>query len=271
MLRLNGNDSWRFSYCGKRPESSSAFWTSSRSAAVSVCLTKSSSGAIAPALYQAATSDSNACTRSGVLLAAIEAVTFCCSSFAVYGVKSRLIVTLGATCLYWSTSVRSVPPCVPGSEPFMPCQKFSVTGGPATLAIAVAALAAAAATVGAACATAVAAGFAAAATVGAAATTVGTTAAAVAPACETAVAAAGAAVGAVGAGAVHAVSSSPSTVASRNAVIGGPPSAFQTSSGNALEEMPLHEDEQQQHGCDCEGAGSHQRVVVRPILQRERR
>src|SRR5918912_479723 len=38
------------------------------------------------------------------------------------------MVTLGATCLYWSTSVLSVPPCVPGSVPFMPCQKVTVTG-----------------------------------------------------------------------------------------------------------------------------------------------
>ncbi len=85
-----------------------------------------------------------------MLLAAIDAVTFCCSSLAVYGVKSRLMVTLGATCLYWSTSVRRVPPWVPGSVPFMPCQKFSVTGGPLTLATAVAAPAAAATIVGAA-------------------------------------------------------------------------------------------------------------------------
>src|SRR5216683_8350778 len=135
---------------------------------------------MAPAWYQAATSDSNAWTRSGVLRATIAPVTFCCSSLPVYGVKSRLMVTFGATCLYWSTSVCSEPPCVPGSEPFIPCQKVIVTGAAAGLATAVAALAAAAATVGAIWATAVAAGLAAAATVGAAAATVGATAATVA-------------------------------------------------------------------------------------------
>src|SRR5579859_1727171 len=41
------------------------------------------------------------------------------------------MVTFGATCLYWSTSVCSVPPCVPGSEPFMPCQNVIVSPPPA--------------------------------------------------------------------------------------------------------------------------------------------
>src|SRR6266849_3903728 len=107
---------------------------------------------MAPAWYQAATSDSNAWTRSGVLLATIAPVTFCCSSLAVYGVKSRLMVTFGATSLYWSTRVWSEPPWVPGSEPFMPCQKVIVTGAAAGLATAVA-VGAAAATVGATAAT----------------------------------------------------------------------------------------------------------------------
>src|SRR5579859_5516313 len=83
---------------------------------------------MAPASYQAATSDSKACTRSGVLCATIAPVTFCCSSLPVYGVKSRLMVTFGATCLYWLTSSWSVPPWVPGSVPFMPCQKVMLTG-----------------------------------------------------------------------------------------------------------------------------------------------
>src|SRR5437870_1196284 len=122
---------------------------------------------MAPALYQAATSDSKAWTRSGVLRATMAPVTFCCNSLAVYGVKSRLMVTLGATCLYWSTSAFNVPPWVPGSVPFMPCQNVIVTGAAAGFDTAVAAFAIAAATVGAACATAVAAGWAAAATVGA--------------------------------------------------------------------------------------------------------
>src|SRR5260370_13197833 len=134
---------------------------------------------MAPAWYQAATSDSNAWTRSGVLRATIAPVTFCCSSLPVYGVKSRLMVTFGATCLYCSTSVCSAPPWVPGSEPFMPCQNVIVTGAPAGLATAVAAPAIDAATVGAAWATAVAARFAPAATVGAAAAPVVATAATV--------------------------------------------------------------------------------------------
>src|SRR5216683_2111527 len=108
---------------------------------------------MAPAWYQAATSDSNAWTRSGVLRATIAPVTFCCSSLPVYGVKSRLIVTFGATCLYWSTSVCSEPPCELGSVPFMPCQNVIVTGAAlvAGLATAVAADLAAAAPVGATC------------------------------------------------------------------------------------------------------------------------
>src|SRR5205814_9354407 len=81
----------------------------------------------------------------------IAPVTFCWSSLPLYGVKSRVIVTFGATCLYCSTSVCSEPPWVPGSLPFMPCQNVIVTGAAllAGLLMAVAAFAAAAATVGA--------------------------------------------------------------------------------------------------------------------------
>src|SRR5262245_31583652 len=56
------------------------------------------------------------------------------------------MVTFGATCLYWSTSVLSEPPCVSGSVPPMPCQNVIVTGWAATLATAVAAGAATGAT-----------------------------------------------------------------------------------------------------------------------------
>src|SRR5579871_3147862 len=151
------------------------------------------------------------------------------------------MVTLGATCLYWLTSSWSAPPCVPGSVPFMPCQKVMVTGAAlaAGLATAVAAPAAAAATVGAAWATAVAAGLAAAATVGATACTVGATAATVA---LTTVAAGAAWVGAAaGDGLEQAASTraANSGNALRTLMRAEPPSAFQAASRDAFQEMAL--------------------------------
>src|SRR5438105_10673060 len=158
---------------------------------------------MAPASFHAATSDSNACTRSGVLWATIAPVTFCSSSLPVYGVKSRLMVTFGATCLYWSTSVLSVPPWVPGSLPFMPCQKVMLTGAAFATGLATAVAApdtAVAATGATAVATAATVG-ATAATVGASAATVGATAVAAA---LTLVAAGTICVGVLGAAPVHA-------------------------------------------------------------------
>src|SRR5207302_7055386 len=178
-------------------------------------------------------------TRSGVLWATIAPVTFCSSSPPVYGVKSRLMVTFGATCLYCSTSVCSVPPWVPGSVPFMPCQKVIVTGAALVWATAVAApetavaatgatAVASADTVGAADATAGATAVAAAEIVGAAAVaaaeTVGATA--VAAAAEvgatavavalTLVAAGATCVGAFGGALVHATATKPIRIGSRS-------------------------------------------------------
>src|ERR687885_701544 len=191
-------------------------------------------------------------------------VTFCSSSLPVYGVKSRLIVTLGATCLYWSTSVRSVPPCVPGSVPFMPCQKVMVTGAPvaAGLATAVATPDTAVAATG---ATAVAT----AATVGAAAARVGATAVAAA---LTLVAAGATCVGAAGAALVQAIATRHTTSGSRlKTYMIDAPSAFQAAAGDALQELTLDENEQDDHRRDGERARRHQRVVVRPVLEGEGR
>src|SRR5690348_3360573 len=54
------------------------------------------------------------------------------------------MVTLGATCLYWLTRSCRVPPWVPGSVPFMPCQKVMLTGAALLLAAADAVVGAAA-------------------------------------------------------------------------------------------------------------------------------
>src|SRR5919199_2018637 len=191
-------------------------------------------------------------------------VTFCCSSLPVYGVKSRLMVTLGATCLYWSTSVLSVPPCVPGSLPFMPCQKVMVTGAALVsgFATAVAAPETAVAATG---ATAVAT----AATVGATAATVGATAVAAA---LTLVATGATCVGAAGAALVQATATRQTIMGSRlRTYMIGAPSAFQAATGDAFQEVALDQDEQDQHGRDGERAGGHQRVVVRPVFEGERR
>src|SRR5919202_482577 len=183
-------------------------------------------------------------------------VTFCSSSLPVYGVKSRLMVTFGATCLYWSTSVLSVPPCVPGSLPFMPCQKVMVTG---------AALVSGFATAVAAPETAVAATG---ATAVATAATVGATAVAAA---LTLVATGATWVGVLGATPVHATATRQTTMGShlRTYIIGAP-SALQPAAGDAFQELALDQDEQDEHGRDGERAGGHQRVVVRPVFERER-
>src|SRR5712691_10175024 len=153
---------------------------------------------------------------SGVLRATMAPVTFCWSSLPVYGVKSRLIVTLGATCRYWSTSVLSDPPWVPGSLPFMPCQKVMLTG-----AAFVAGLATAVATLETAVAAAGATAVVTAATFGATAASVVATAVAAA---LTLVASGATCVGALGAGPVQATATRQTTIGSRlrTCIVGAP-------------------------------------------------
>src|SRR5579864_2686114 len=203
---------------------------------------------MAPASYQAATSDSKAWTRSGVLCATMAPVTFCCSSLPVYGVKSRLIVTFGATCLYWFTNSWSVPPWVPGSVPFMPCQKVIVTGAALVVAAAVG--------------------------LADAAGTVEVAAAAAGGVVGALVGAAGADVDGPGAAVEQAAAmteiSTGINLSKRIRVLRSAPSTFQATAGNAFQKMPLHQDEQHHHWRDRERAGRHQRVIVRAVFQSER-
>src|SRR5579864_4545790 len=182
------------------------------------------------------------------------------------------MVTFGATCLYWLTSSWSVPPWVPGSVPFMPCQKVMLTGAALAaavgLAVATGALVAETAMLGPLPEMAPAvAPF-----VAATADVVGAFAGAVAAGLAALAAADVGADVAPGAGLEHATTEIDiNTGIAFRKRIQILRSALQPTASNAFQKVPLHQDEHHHHRSDRERARRHQRVIVRAVFEREGR